>query len=336
MGAESDIPGRNHHPRRGWEPWPQLVAQANRQAGVVSRDQLLVLGFSERQINWRVDRGLLSRIHHNVYVVGHRLAGSRGYLVAALLSAGPDAFLSHRTAAAVWGLRPVDVRRLELTVPGSGGRHGPAAETLIVHRTRHTPHVQDVRLNNQLRVSSVGRLLVELANRETPIELSRLVTEAVRRRLLRLEAADGRQALEDCLARHRRYPGMAKLSSVLAAYRRPESARSGLERAFDRFLDRHPEIPEPQRNIQIGRWEIDRYWPDHRLAVELDGRPYHRAVQDMERDRVKDADLQRLGHIPIRFTDFRFEHDLPGILRDLHHFLGIGPRDRTDARGSGR
>jgi hypothetical protein len=68
-----------------------------------------------------------------------------------------------------------------------------------------------------------------------------------------------------------------------------------------------------------------------RLAVELDGRPYHVAVQDMERDRLNDAALQRLGHVPIRFTDFRFEHDRPGILRDLHHFLGVSSEFRGEA-----
>jgi very-short-patch-repair endonuclease len=57
--------------------------------------------------------------------------------------------------------------------------------------------------------------------------------------------------------------------------------------------------------------------------VELDGRPYHVAVQHMERDRIKDAALQLLGYRPIRFTDARVEHDLPGILRDLRAFLGI-------------
>jgi hypothetical protein len=43
----------------------------------------------------------------------------------------------------------------------------------------------------------------------------------------------------------------------------------------------------------------------------------------MERDRVKDADLQKRGLIPLRFTDFRVEHDLPGILTDLRHFLAV-------------
>jgi very-short-patch-repair endonuclease len=129
-------------------------------------------------------------------------------------------------------------------------------------------------------------------------------------------------ALEAVLARHERRPGMAKLTAVLAAYRRADS-KSNLERAFDRLLAAHPEIPDPQRNIHIGPWEIDRFWPAHSLAVELDGRPYHIAAAAMEKDRIKDAALLRQGVTPLRFTDFRVEHDVRGIVADLHHFLEI-------------
>ena len=167
-------------------------------------------------------------------------------------------------------------------------------------------------------------MLVELAGREAPAELERLVTMAVRKRLLRPDAADGRATIEEALGRYPRQPGMSKLAAVLATYRRTESHKSQLELAFDRIIAQHPEIPDPERNIHIDIWEIDRFWPAHRLAVELDGRPYHVAAGDMERDRVKDAALLRRGITPLRFTDFRVEHDITGILADLRHFLALG------------
>jgi hypothetical protein len=43
---------------------------------------------------------------------------------------------------------------------------------------------------------------------------------------------------------------------------------------------------------------------------------------DQERDRITDVWLQRHAISIVRVTEFRFEHDLPGILGDLHHFLG--------------
>ena len=244
----------------------------------------------------------------------------RGHLLAALLSVGPTAFLSHRSAAGVWGLRPVNTHDIELTVPGTGGRR---RSDLTIHRTKDDPHPKDVRQNGHLRVSSVLRLLVELSPRETPAELERLVTTAVQRGLLRPDLRSGRTDVDVALARHARWPGLAKLHAVLARYLRTTSGKSNLELTFDQLLVAHPEFPEPQRNIHIDRWEIDRFWPEHRLVVELDGRPYHLAARDMERDRIKDAALQRLGLIPLRFTDFRVEHDVPGILDDLRHFLHI-------------
>lgn len=300
---------------------PRLARLAGRQLGVVSREQLYELGFSAKQIRRLLAQGWLHRVHHNVYAVGHRQLVPRAYLLAALLSVGSRGFLSHRTAAAVWGLRPINPSDVEVTMLGAAGRR---RRGLTIHRTETEPHADDVRINGGLRVSSVGRMLIELAVRETPEELERLTTLAVQRRLLRLDARDGRLALEACLARHERRPGIKRLKAVLAAYRRTESHKSTLELAFDQFLRRHPEIPDPRRNVHINRWEIDRFWPQQRLAVELDGRPYHVAVREMERDRVKDAALQRLGLTPIRFTDFRFEHDLSGILRDLRHFLRVG------------
>ena len=110
--------------------------------------------------------------------------------------------------------------------------------------------------------------------------------------------------------------------AVLAAYRK-DSSKSGLERAFDRLIATHPEIPPPLTNIQLGPWEIDRYWPTHRLAVALDGRAYHIAVAAMEKDRVKDTWLLRHDITPLRFTDFRVEHEPRDILSDLRHFLQI-------------
>jgi very-short-patch-repair endonuclease len=297
-----------------------LARIAARQLGVVTHKQLYELGFTYWQIRRRLVLGRLHCVHHNVYAVGHPRLTSQAHLVAAFLSVGPRSFLSHRTAAAAWGLRAVNTHDIELTLPGSGGRRHTS---LTVHRTQTEPHPDDVRVRDQLRVSSVVRMLVELAPRETPTELARLITTAVQKSLLPLHRADGRERLEATLARHARYPGMRQLTAALASYRRTESRKSDLERAFDRLLAGHPAIPKPLCNIEIDHWEIDCFWPEHNLAVELDGRPYHVAAGAMEKDRIKDAALLRRGITPLRFTDFRVAHDLPGILRDLHHFLEV-------------
>jgi hypothetical protein len=162
-------------------------------------------------------------------------------------------------------------------------------------------------------------MLIELAPQEPPVELDRLITASVRKDILDLAK------MQLALNRHARRPGLAKLRTVLEDYLPRPDRKSGLEIAFDEFLARHPEIPEPQRNVHIDGWEIDCYWPEQRLAVELDGRPYHVAVKDLERDRRKDAKLLGVGVRVMRITDSRFEHDPLGAFYDLLAALGLGP-----------
>jgi hypothetical protein len=86
-------------------PSEQLAWIAARQGGVVSRGQLLDLGFTDNQIRRRVRDGWLHRLHHDVFAVGHTRLSDHAHLFAVPLTFGPRAFLSHRTAAAGAGAR---------------------------------------------------------------------------------------------------------------------------------------------------------------------------------------------------------------------------------------
>jgi hypothetical protein len=123
--------------------------------------------------------------------------------------------------------------------------------------------------------------------------------------------------MQSAPVRNFRRPGIAKLRKALAAYLPTEDRKSGLERDFDQFLAEHPEIPSPKRNVHIDGWEIECYWPECKLAVELDGRPYHIAVQDVEKDRFKDGKLLIIGIRTLRIIDTRFNHDRSGVYDDL-------------------
>ncbi len=162
-------------------------------------------------------------------------------------------------------------------------------------------------------------MLIELAPTESARELDRLITAAVRKGILDL--GNMRLALD----RQGRRPGLPKLTRSLKDYLPKPDRKSELERSFDQLLGRHPEIPQPQRNVHIDGWEVDCYWPEHRLAVELDGRPYHVAIKDLERDRRKDAKLLGIGIRVMRITDGRFEHDPLGALNDLLAALRLSP-----------
>jgi hypothetical protein len=167
-------------------------------------------------------------------------------------------------------------------------------------------------------------MLIEVAaTAGTDEQLAGLIEQALRRRLLDIHE------LAATLARHHGRPGSPTVRRLSTEYLPRADRKSGLERAFDRWLAKHPEIPEPQRNIRLGGWEIDCYWPGRGLAVELDGRPYHVLIEEIERDHRKDAWLQAHGKRILRITDARFRADRPGVHRDLTMLLGLSRCDRA-------
>lgn len=89
---------------------------ARAQHGVVAVRQLAAIGIGRRAVQHRVSCGRLVRVHRGVYAVGHDRLTRDGRWMAAVLAGGPDAVLSHRSAAARFAL-PVRERRIEITVP---------------------------------------------------------------------------------------------------------------------------------------------------------------------------------------------------------------------------
>src|SRR3954452_15938015 len=94
-----------------------IAALADRQHGVVARRQLLALGLPARAIDHRLERGRLHVLHRGVYAVGHRVLSQRGQWMAAVLACGGGAVLSHRSAAALWAIRPTSRAAIEVTTP---------------------------------------------------------------------------------------------------------------------------------------------------------------------------------------------------------------------------
>ena len=286
------------------------------QSGVVGLRQLRALGFTKDEVAGMVGRRELWRVRRGVYADARSPMARRGHLFAALQTFSPEAqaFFSHRTAAALLGLRELSVRTLELTVVAD---RTPKRPPLRIHRVVEAPPADQLRTRDGLASSSAMRMLVELAARETPDELDRLITAAARKRLL-----DPRQ-VQQTLAGLAGTRGIGDLRVALAAYRPTPADKSGFEREFAHWLTTDPRIPPPQRNVQLDGWELDFYWPDHGVVAETDGERYHMLPADRERDYRKDAWLQRRHIAILRVGEFRFEHDRPGILEDLLGLLGL-------------
>jgi hypothetical protein len=295
--------------------------------GVISVRSLRAIGFTADEVAGFVSHGDLKRLHRGVYADGRNRLTDDGHLRAALIAVEGEAWLAGSTAAAVWGLQAISLARIEICVVASST---PRHRGLLVRRVSASPQRSEIKVRRGLRLSSVERLLLEVARDAGRNELEALIDAAVRRGLLNFTE------LETTLGRHHREPGSGRLKRALTGYRPMPRRKSGLEESFDRWLRSHPEIPEPERNVKFGgRWELDCYWREQRLALELDGRPYHIVVRDIERDRRKDAWLQRHGLRVLRVTDLRWRIDRSGVHSDLMALLALGMRDLGGESGPG-
>ena len=110
-----------------------IAELAARQHGVIARRQLLELGLGGRAIDYQVGAGRLHPLYRGVYSVGHPRPVGRARWMAAALAYGPDALLSHASAAALYGLRPTARSHIDVTVPGRRGRGRPG---VVLHRVR--------------------------------------------------------------------------------------------------------------------------------------------------------------------------------------------------------
>jgi very-short-patch-repair endonuclease len=62
-----------------------------------------------------------------------------------------------------------------------------------------------------------------------------------------------------------------------------------------RTLIRKGDLPAPLVNHRIAGVEVDFYWPDQRLAVEIDGATYHSSPRAFARDRRRNGKLFDAG-----------------------------------------
>jgi very-short-patch-repair endonuclease len=266
-------------------------ALADRQHGVVSRGQLLAAGQTPRVVRRAVEAGRLRPVFRGAYAVGHLALRREGWWMAALLTCGQGAALSHRTAAMVWGLLTGPVLPIDVTTAAAKGRKHAH---ITIHRMRLAP--LDALVRDNLRVTTPSRTIVDLA---ATLE-GRALRDTVERAqdLRRFDPDD----IRSTLARAPRRPGTRRLHDLITVLAPDkDSARSHLERLF-LALTRRARLPKPATNHEIAGRSRDFAWPDQRLVVETDGYRYHSSRQAKRRDNRRDRQLTALGWRPVRFT----------------------------------
>jgi very-short-patch-repair endonuclease len=276
-----------------------LIARlAAQQHGVVAQSQLLAAGLDRTAIAYRRRVGRLHLLHRGVYAVGHRPPSPLATAMAAVFACGPNAALSHGSAAALWRIVPRWPTPTHVTTPSDRRRPG-----IQVHRSPHT----DTTTHYGIRVTTPLRTLVDLADVLNPHQLTRALNEAL---VLRLVPAAELTTLPT------RYPGRrtAQLTPQQGA------TRSHLEDRFVRFLKRH-RLPLPEFNQRIAGHEVDAVYREQRLVIELDSRQFHTTPRAFEQDRDRDADLLNAGFSTLRITDQRLKLHATNEAKRLNEIL---------------
>ena len=216
--------------------------------------------------------------------------------MAAVLACGSDSVLSHRSAAALWGLREDPRTSIDVTAPN---RRGRIPKGIDAHRDSSLSEDDRTALRG-IPCTSVARTLLDLAGIVPVWELRKAVSETEVLRLLDLGAA--RKLIE----RSRGRRGVARLRLLLEELDpATKRTRSELERRFLSMCTRaglsRPEVNVP---LDVGdvRLEVDFLWRDARLIVEADSHRYHGTMSAFERDRRRDQRLEAVGWQVVRCT----------------------------------
>lgn len=287
----------------------ELGALAERQHGLLTRDDLL-RSVSRRQIEYRVGRELLV-VQPNVY----RLAGApitfELRVLAAVLAAGPGAFASWRTAAALSELDGFPRQPVEVT---TAPRRRVRLAGVTVHETRFTGsrHLDLVR---GIPVSSAARTICDLSAAIPLGRVARVLDECLRRQLTTLHKV--RAVHLDLQHRGRRRSTIIRtlLEERLGGL---EPGGSAPEVRLVRMLVAAG-LPAPvqQHEIRVGgmRFLVDLAYPDRRIAIEYDGWDFHSTRTAFDADRSRANLIVADGWTLLRFTSKSTRAEIVGAVR---------------------
>jgi very-short-patch-repair endonuclease len=260
--------------------------------GVLSLAELHECGLSRKAVMVRVRNGQLHPLYRGVYAVGHPNIPLEGRFLAAIKACGPQAVLSHFSAAALYGLVKWDDRHPEVTVPGTATR---THRGIRVHRSSLLD-VRDTTRHQGIPTTTPARTLIDLAASFKYRALRRTVRQAQSR------LTNVPQIL-NALDRLGPRRGAANLTKILATG--PAPTRSELEdTVLDLILHGGFEHPDVNRPLRIdGRKVIpDFRWPAQRLVIEADGAEWHDNPIAREDDAERQAILEAHGERVLRVT----------------------------------
>jgi hypothetical protein len=162
--------GDQIHAGRSTAAWRRARAQH----GVLTRDDLLGLGFTPKSIKHRLATGRLHPISYGIYVVGRPELTPNGRWMAAVLACGDGAVLTHRSAAELWGIGREWEGRIDVTIR----RRSVIRRRGIKVRSRPALPSQNLVRRHGIPVTDPVQTLIDLAAELKVMRLERAVNEA--------------------------------------------------------------------------------------------------------------------------------------------------------------
>jgi len=238
--------------------------------------------------------------------------------MAAVLSCGPGAALSHRSAAALWGFGKEHPDYIDVTVRRASESR---LRGVRCHRRPTLPaSVITTRLN--IPLTQPVQTFLDLVPMMGPRDLERAINEADKYKVIDPDS------LRRALDHHPGEPGIRPLRQILDKHTFRLSDDE-LERLF-RPLATEAGLPTPLTKVEVNEFEVDFFWPDFGLVVETDGWRYHRTPAAQTRDALRFQEHTAAGLTPLRFSHWQVKYEPRHVRRVLektvsHLALGSAP-----------
>ncbi len=286
---------------------------AERQHGVIGAQQAEACGLTAKAVAGRRRRGAWRRLHHGAFLLGSQEPSAHARILAAVLSCWPQAVASHATAAWLWGM----IDRLDSTIHvlllearNAGRRPG-----VHIHRPRVLAP-RRVRWRQGIPLTCPLETLLDLAGTMGFEDLEAACALAISKRLTTLEQ------IRTAAASSPPRPGIGHLRKLAASPEGPALTRSGNERRMLQLV-RQAELPNPEPNVVVCGKELDLYWSDALLGVEVDAFGTHGSPLAFEADRHLDTDFKAAGIEVLRFTASRIRKHPHAVVARLSAVLAL-------------
>ena len=263
------------------------------QRGVFARWQVCAKGLDPGVVAASLRSGRFQRLYTGVYAAFTGSPCREAELWAAVLRAGPDAVLSHQTAAELDGFAPGPSRLIHVTVPLE--KRVARVPGIALHRSGRLEMARHpARTPPRTRVEETALDLAQLAITfdDAFSWISRPCAKRLTKPPLLLRAMMSRS----------RVRWRAELTLALADI--AKGVLSPVENRYVRNVERPHGLPAAKRQVVITRGSrhqyLDNLYEEFGIGVELDGQAYHPA-EERWRDIGRDRALAAEGVVVLRY-----------------------------------